>query len=155
MIFKKKYNFGIVAIFICVMAFFFIYHNNNYELKNNNFIKYVKIKEILVKVDLAILPEEQTLGLSGRKELKENEGMLFIFQKPTKSYFWMKDMNFPIDIIWINTSREMISFKKNASPDLFPEVYGPPKDSVYVLEVNAGFVEKNNLKEGDKVTFLP
>lgn len=155
MIFKKKYYFGIVVIFICIMALFFTYYNNYFVSKDNNFIKYVKVKEILVKVDLASSFEEQTRGLSGRKELKENEGMLFIFQKPNKSYFWMKDMNFSIDIIWININKEIVSFKKNADPNLFPETYGPREDSLYVLEVPAGFVEKNNLKEGEKVDFLP
>ena len=79
--------------------------------------------------------------------------MLFIFEKPGKYYFWMKDMNFPIDMIWIGEDMRVIYIKKNAQPESFPKTYGPDIDSKYVLEVVAGFSEKNNLKEGDRAEF--
>jgi len=116
-------------------------------------IKYVKIAGQSVKVDLARTPAEQEQGLSGRSGLKENEGMLFIFDKAGKYAFWMKDMKFPIDMIWIGDDLKVIYIKKDAKPELFPGTYGPDAPALYVLEMPAGFSDKNNLKVGDKVSF--
>jgi hypothetical protein len=118
-------------------------------------IKYVKIGGVTLKIDLATTPEAQTQGLSGRKSLAEDAGMLFIFPESGKYFFWMKDMNFPIDMIWLGADQKIIYLKKNALPKLFPETYGPDIASKYVLEVSANFCEKNNLKVGDGVEFLP
>lgn len=117
-------------------------------------IKSVKIAGLMLNVELASVPETQEKGLSGRNELRENKGMLFIFPKSAQYYFWMKDMNFSIDIIWIAEDMTVIYIKKNARPESYPETFGPDQNSKYVLEVVAGFSEKNNLKEGDRVEFV-
>lgn len=161
MSFKKKYSFVIIILFILAVGFF-LSQNNNFgssapkgepssQIIN---IKYAKIAGQMIKVELALTREAQELGLSGRKNLKEYEGMLFIFPKPQKNYFWMKDMNFPIDIIWIDEDFKIIYIEKNVEPSSFPNSFGPGVDNRYVLEISAGFSEKNNLKEGDKVEFL-
>ncbi len=121
-------------------------------------IKYVMLGEKKIKVELALTKEDQAQGLSGRISLKENEGMLFVFDKPGEHNFWMKDMKFPIDIIWIDENFNMVIYiKKDARPGSYPETYGPSSDSIenakYVLEVPSGFAEKNNLKIGDRVGF--
>src|SRR3989344_9410884 len=116
-------------------------------------IRYVKMAGQRIKVDLASTPGEQGQGLSGRAPLKEDEGMLFVFERPGKYSFWMKDMNFPIDIIWLDEYKKVIYIKKDARPELFPESYGPETNSKYVLEVVSGFSEKNNLQVGDRVEF--
>ena len=121
---------------------------------DKNKIQYVKIAGKIIKVDLALTPEAQAQGLSGRKNMKENEGMLFVFDYRDKYAFWMKDMNFPLDIIWLSDNLEIVYIKKDASPKSYPESFSPTKDSKYVLEVNSGFSEKNNLKEREKVEFL-
>ena len=87
--------------------------------------------------------------------LKENEGMLFVFNHADKYSFWMKDMNFPIDIVWIGEDMHVVYIKKNALPTSYPETFTPNQDAKYVLEVISSFSEKNNLKVGDKVEFLP
>lgn len=119
--------------------------------------QYVKIAGQKIKVDLALTPAQQNQGLSGRSALLENEGMLFVFDTPGKYSFWMKDMNFPIDMIWIqgeNTADlKIVYIKKNARPELYPETYGPDREANYVLEVVSGFAEKNNLQVGDSVEF--
>jgi len=127
-------------------------------------IKSVEIGGQSVQVDLALTEAEQAQGLSGRQSLLEDEGMLFVFDKPGNYLFWMKDMNFPIDIIWLapseggDVSKVKVDYiKKNADPKLFPETYGPGDNDLnakYVLEVTAGFADKNNLKDGDSVEFV-
>jgi hypothetical protein len=118
-------------------------------------IKYVKIAGVKLKVELALTSEAQEKGLSDRNKIEENEGMLFVFEKPSINNFWMKDMKFPIDIIWINKDKKVIYIEKNINPNTYPQAFGPNKESQYVLEINALFSEKNNLKENDSVVFLP
>ena len=68
----------------------------------------------------------------------------------------MKDMNFSIDMIWISENMKVVYIKKNARPESYPESYGPEgndKPAKYILEINSGFSEKNNLKIGDSVLF--
>ena len=145
-----------MILFFFVLAVFFLSRNTNpKKIIETKDIQYVEIGGQKIKVDLAITPQEQTRGLSGRVGLKDNEGMLFIFQKPGKNFFWMKEMNFPIDMIWLGDDFKVIYIKKNATPESYPEVFGPTEDTKYVLEVLSGFSEKNNLKTGDLVKFLP
>ena len=120
-----------------------------------NDIQYVKIAGQTIKVDLALTPKTQEQGLSGRTELKENEGMLFVFNKPSQYSFWMKDMNFPIDIIWLGEDLRIVYIEKEAKPESYPNAFTPDQKAKFVLEVMSGFSEKNNLKEGDIVKFLP
>ena len=89
------------------------------------------------------------------KELDKDKGMLFVFENSGEHLFWMKDMNFPIDIIWLNEEKKIVFLKENISPDTFPETFSSEKNSKYVLEVVAGFSQKNNLEEGETVQFLP
>jgi uncharacterized membrane protein (UPF0127 family) len=154
---RNKYSFIIVIIFF-IGGFFLINQpspNSNLDKPQNGpqDIKYVKIGGTSVKVDLALTREEQAEGLSGRNGLKENEGMLFIFETPDTYNFWMKDMNFAIDMIWLNEGKEIIYIKKDARPESYPAVYGPEENAKYVLEVASGFSEKNNLKVGDTALF--
>lgn len=143
-------NFGIVLIFFLVS--FFLIKSSSSEFRFSH-IKYVKIAEQNIKVDLALTRESHAQGLSGRESLSEGEGMLFVFEKVGKYFFWMKDMNFAIDIIWIGEDMKIVYIKKDARPENFLETYGPDVDIKYVLEVVSGFADKNNLKVGDRVEF--
>ena len=145
----KNYSFGFIALLVLL---FLGYHFWTAVTIDN--ISYVQIGGQNVKVDLALTEAEHTKGLSGKNELVENEGMLFVFDKPGKYSFWMKDMNFPIDIVWISSDMKVVYIKKNADPKLYPETYGPDTDAKYVLEVMAGFSDKNNLKVGDSLKFI-
>ncbi len=163
--FKKYLPFVAVIIFLIVLGFFLTGYNNSLKKTGENNIKYVKLenKSIqfvkiarqMIKVDLALTETQQEQGLSGRKSLADDAGMLFIFPQPSKYFFWMKDMNFPIDMIWFDENFKVIYIKKDALPSSYPKSFGPNVDNRYVLEVSANFSEKNNLKVGDKVEFLP
>ncbi len=105
-------------------------------------------------LEIVKTPESMAKGLSGLPFLEYNKGMLFLFDGYQKPSFWMKDMRFPIDIIWINGDI-VAGIDKNLPPALTgePPVYNPPVFIDKVLEVNAGFSDKNGLKIGDKVKF--
>lgn len=116
-------------------------------------IKYVRLGGQTVRVELAISAEAQALGLSGRAGLAEGEGLLFVFNQPGKHMFWMKDMNFPIDILWISESQAVMHIEKNVSPATYPQRFGPDAYSKYVLEVPAGFADKYGINTGNRVLF--
>jgi len=100
---------------------------------------------------LARSPKELSQGLSIVDELKEDQGMLFVFSYLDEHAFWMKDMKFPIDIIWLDSEKKIVSIKANADPKNFPENYQPTSPALYVLEVTNGFTKKHSLKEGDQL----
>lgn len=102
------------------------------------------------KITVTVLntKELQEVGLSGRKSLGKNEGLLFNFPEPGFHGIWMKDMLFPIDVIWFNNDK-IVDVWENASPDSYPKVYTPIEKATIVLEVNAGFVSEHHLKTGD------
>ena len=111
-----------------------------------------------VNVELAKTAEEKSKGLSGRKSLDENSGMLFVFGKDDKSpTFWMKDMQIHLDMIWIQGS-SVIRIDKNVpipddgTPDSKLIIYSAGVKVDYVLEVNSGFSDSNSLQIGDIVT---
>ena len=97
-------------------------------------------------VDTDVLREK---GLSLRASLEKNKGMLFVFEKPGTYGFWMKDMNFAIDIIWIGQDKKVIEITNNVMPDTFPKTFYAKEPIQYVLEVNAGWAERNAVEPGD------
>ena len=154
--FKKVFYVFIVVIFVFFLVF--LIHNgtskNIFETQQNKNIQYIEIAGKKIKAEVVSTPDLQARGLSGRKNLGENDGMLFIFQNSGAYPFWMKDMYFSIDMIWIDENFNVVYIKKNAKPESYPETFAPQKNAKYVLEVLSGFSEKNNLKEGDIVRFL-
>lgn len=94
-------------------------------------------------------------GLSGRESLGENEGMLFLFGSPDNYGFWMKDMQFPIDIIWIREGN-VVGITERAAPEpgknMFRlTVYHPPTPADAALEIGAGVAARYGIKAGDAV----
>ncbi len=111
-----------------------------------------------IGVEIANTNSLRTKGLSGRNTLPQNSGMLFVFDsKKTTPGFWMKDMLIPLDIIWIRDG-QVERIDKNIpapaphTPDNKLSAYYPDRPVDYVLEVNAGFSQKNGIKVGDAVT---
>ncbi|TSC89609.1 MAG: hypothetical protein G01um10143_99 [Parcubacteria group bacterium Gr01-1014_3] len=94
-------------------------------------------------------------GLSGRKELGSDEGMLFVFEDQGFHSFWMRGMEFPLDFIWITDGR-VVGIERDAPPDSSsdPRAYFPPEPIDNVLEINAGMAKISNIKAGDEVYLL-
>lgn len=107
-------------------------------------------------VEVADTDDKRTKGLSGRENLEENRGMLFVFEKPDLYSFWMKEMKFPIDILFIKndkiiTIHQNVPPPKNNVPLYQLPLYKPKETANYVLEINTGLSQKYNFKEGDSV----
>ena len=111
-------------------------------------------------VELALTAEEQIQGLSGRPTLTANTGMLFVYQRQSRYTFWMPDMHFPLDIVWIGSDCAVADVTLNALPPAPGQanqdlpLYSPKKPAQYVLEINAGEAEAKGIKEGVGVEFL-
>ena len=113
----------------------------------------VTIGAARVAVELARTPEEWARGLSGRAPLKEGTGMLFVFPTPAPRAFWMKDMRFALDIIWIGGDLRVVDVTENALPESYPATFSPRAPAQYVLEVPAGFAQRYRIRPGMEVTF--
>jgi len=116
----------------------------------------VKVGNKEVKVEIADTGEKRAKGLMFREILEKDSGMLFIFPVTGKHSFWMANTKIALDIIWINTNKEIVYIKENTPPCAsvtnLCKSYKPSKEAKYVLEVNSGWVKNNNIKLGDSIT---
>lgn len=145
---KKKLTIFILTIItVTIVSFATLWFQKKSE-------DYIWINDDLLKVELAETKEERVRGLSNKTSLDSARGMLFVYDKPRFVGVWMKDMNFPIDIIWLSSKKEIITYKKNVAPSTYPEAFKPKKPAQYVLETKAGFIDKHAIKIGDKLNFV-
>ena len=114
----------------------------------------VILKEKTFFVEIADTDQRRALGLSGHAPLSENQGMLFIFDTPAVYEFWMKDMKFALDIIWIDENMKIVYIQKSAQPESYPEVFNPRVKSLYVLEVLAGQADALKIGVGDTLKIV-
>jgi uncharacterized membrane protein (UPF0127 family) len=165
---KKTILMIIIAIIVVLFAILGVWHfvlsRPNPPLRTTT----VTIGNAIFSVEVASTTIEETRGLSGRAGLGQNEGMLFLFGSPNVQNFWMKDMNFPIDMIWIGGGSpsqisqgkiwegKVLGFAENALPQPGTplwnlKIYSSPEGVDTVLEVNAGTVVNDGIKVGDEV----
>lgn len=109
---------------------------------------------LVKKLDIEIADNEYKIqtGLMYRTSMQENRAMLFIFDKEEPRYFYMKNTNIPLDIIYLDAEKKIVSIKPDAEPLNDTSI---PSDlpAQYVLEVNAGLAEEWGLKTGDYMSF--
>jgi uncharacterized membrane protein (UPF0127 family) len=153
--FKKEVMFiifaGVLIVIFLSLAHYYI-RLPNPQLPGAK----VTIGTTTFSVEVASTTLARVRGLSGRDGLGEGDGMFFLFSSPGSYGFWMKDMKFPIDIVWINNS-SVVGFAENAAPEPGKTlwnliIYNPPGPVDRVLEVNSGDVKKYGIKAGDNVS---
>lgn len=116
----------------------------------------ISINGIYVTMAIASIDEQRIRGLSGIEKMNENEGMLFLFDKPSKQGFWMNKMNFPIDIIWLDSNNKVVHIEKQLEPCklfLACPVYNPEVDTLYVIELRSGFADDHSIKNDMIINF--
>ena len=124
--------------------------NNGYRQVN------VTVNGVELVANVAVTNDQRSKGLSVKDTLGENEGMLFVFKEEREHSFWMKNMKFPIDIIWLDDYQEVVHVEHSLEPcipDEFCPTHKPDRNSLYVLETVAGFAQKYNVTENDYVDF--
>ncbi len=104
-----------------------------------------------LRVTVVSEKDDLVRGLTGKSALPPTEGMLFVF--PTEDFhgIWMKDMRFPIDILWIGSDGVIIDIAKNVRPDSYPSKFEPARPARFVIEVNAYFADSFGILVGDHV----
>ncbi len=115
-----------------------------------------KINNHEFKLILAKTEGEKQVGLSKYKSLSEDSGMLFVFDKEGEYSFWMKDMKFPIDIIYIRNGKIVTIYENTKNPKSPSEdliIYKPTESADKVLEINAELSKKYGFALGDSVEF--
>lgn len=105
-----------------------------------------------LNIEIADDDYQTETGLMYRKSMEDNQGMLFIFTDSQYRYFYMRNTEIPLDIIYIDQNKTIVSIQKNAKPydETSLPSEGPAK---YVLEINGGLSTKWNLQKGDKIEF--
>ncbi len=109
-----------------------------------------------ISVEIAASAAAREKGLSGRERLDAGHGMLFVFAAPNVYSFWMKDMKFPIDIIWIRGD-EVVDLSTEVpvpKPGEALALYKPRQAADRVLEVPSGYCRTHGLRTGEKVSYL-
>lgn len=137
-------------LLIIVLVFLLIPRNSGQPLARGT----VKVNGNIIYVEIADSFASRSQGLSGRDRLAENQGMFFVFPVSAIYPFWMKDVKFPIDIVWIRGDKVIGVADKAAVPTgaTFP-MYSPPGLIDKVLEVDAGVAAKLGIKEGSTIEF--
>jgi uncharacterized membrane protein (UPF0127 family) len=104
------------------------------------------------RVEVADTSTERSLGLGGRKELCAECGMLFVFEQADRHGFWMKDMRFPLDILWIK-GNEVVFVAENVPMEPL-KTLRPPVEADKVLEINAGLAKQYGIHPGSRMKIL-
>ncbi len=136
-----------------------IYNGSNQQY--NNFPRgTIKLDNVTLDVQIADTPERAQRGLQFQQQLPYNQGMLFVFKEPQVVSMWMKDMQFPLDMIWFDAKGNVLHIEKNIPPCNSTDAMGcliyngSGKNSQYVLEVTAGFVDKFNMTDSSKLEIV-
>ncbi|MEY2664714.1 MAG: hypothetical protein RIT04_522 [Candidatus Parcubacteria bacterium] len=136
------------VILVAIITFLLV----QYTQKSSK--KEVGIIEPLSYVLVADTNSEKELGLGGRDSLASDTGMLFVFDESSEHAFWMKDMKFGIDIIWLDENMRVVHVENDVLPESYPKIFSSREKSRFVLEVSAGIAKKNNYTEGSTLDFL-
>jgi hypothetical protein len=142
----------IFLILICLALILFFLTprtDKNHQIK-------IKINQSIIDAEVADNPLARYRGLSNRPDLCEKCGMLFVFPIKVTQIFSMRRMIFPLDIIWLDGNK-IIKIDKNLLPEDadYKHTYSSSAPSNRVLEVNAGFCDKNNINVNDEITIYP
>ena len=151
----KQRKITFLLIVILVLIFIECFLSRFFQKKNSNSV-FLIINNIKIEVEVADTPLKREKGLSGRNNLANGQGMLFIFEKEDRYPFWMKGMKFSLDFIWINKNKIVeisTGIKPPKDPNDIPEVLIPAQNVNMVLEVPAGFVNQHKIKIDEKVEF--
>ncbi|MDB5238745.1 MAG: hypothetical protein JWO00_80 [Candidatus Parcubacteria bacterium] len=113
----------------------------------------VKTPRGTIHAIVAATPASRERGLGDRASLPIDGGMLFVFDQPGDYGFWMKGMNFPLDLIWVLPNKKIAGIARAVSPETYPDVFYPHAQIGYVLELNSGGAAKWGIATGTQLVF--
>jgi uncharacterized membrane protein (UPF0127 family) len=114
----------------------------------------LRVGDGVFKAQVARTNEARAQGLSNTATLRSDQAMIMVYGKDDEWAVWMKDMNYPIDIVWLDKDKKVVHIVKNAPPESYPyEQFTPKKEARYVLELPAGTVGNKSIVIGGQATF--
>lgn len=141
-------NYIYILIFISIAFTNANADTNKITFQNSSLTIQTKDSEYIFNIEIAVTEKERSRGLMYRKELKQTEGMLFLYPEKQIIKMWMKNTLIPLDMIFINNSGKIIDiFKMTIPKDLTP--IGPDVKLKGVLEINGGLSSYLNINKGD------
>jgi len=147
MILKRKIKvIFLIVLFSSVIIYFWKTFDNKKPV--------IYFPDVFFEIEIAKSESEKIIGLSNREYLDKRKGLFFINTVEDYHGIWMKDMLFPIDIIWLDKNLIVVDIRKNVMPDSYPEIFYPKEKSLYILEINAGLSEKYNIENGTKAMLI-
>lgn len=140
--------------FFFSMTFFLILCSA--EFSQDKFVKVFFPNRTSITAELAVTDEERGRGLMFREEIHSDQGMLFVFEEEGIHPFWMKNMKFSIDILWLDKENRIVHVERQVHPckNLPCPFYSSKIPAMYVLELKAGSVDDNQLKLYDRLDFI-
>lgn len=149
---KKTMVLGILIGIIAIVFFGVLMLKNSFSGSSYR-SGTITLKQAVINVEIAETELQLEKGLSGRKSLSENAGMFFIFDRSDRYGFWMENMRFPIDIIWMQKvsahEYRVIGKEEQVHPETYPNVFYPPEAIDAVLEINAYQSQIHQIEIGD------
>lgn len=142
------------VVILIGLGVWFALNINNGKVDAN--LQKIQIGGAVIYAEVATTPAQKELGLGNRASLRADGGMIFPFTKLSRPTFWMKNMNFPLDFIWVRDMKvveltEHVGAPLKSMTDAQLPIFTPAENVDAVVEVNAGFVEYYKIKVGDEV----
>ncbi len=145
---ELNYPFPVLVFVVVFVIVFLAYY------KSDKKFAVVESNDIRVNAEVADNFAKQAAGLMFREKLGKNDGMIFVFRKEDYHKFWMMNVKFPLDFIWIGSNKTVVDVTENAQLCLVNCTNFTSKEKAqYVLEVNAGFIKENKILIGTKSDF--
>jgi uncharacterized membrane protein (UPF0127 family) len=162
---KKNILYKIIPIILIVAIAIFIIFSEFIKKKETDkdyvfrkdgtltFYDSTNVAKTSADIQIADNEFEEELGLMYRKQMDENRGMLFIFPSSQIQTFWMRNTFIPLDMIFVNHDKRIVTIHKNTKI-LSDSTYASSEPAQYVIEVDAGFCDRHNIKVGDKISWI-
>lgn len=144
----QSINFIISGVALVLVGLIVLFMVNNFQPTVR-----ISVGSGVIDARTATTEAARIQGLSGVKKLGPNEGLLMVFVSDDKWPIWMKDMEFPIDIIWLDANKRVVTVTRDVSPDDQEKIYKPTVKARYVLELPAGSAANMAIKVGAQAAF--
>lgn len=154
----KRFLIQFILLIIVILGATYLYKGNPASfpfVPQKQKLTAVNVGSTKINVEIADTKEKRSRGLGGRQSLATDSGMLFIFEGLDRRQFWMKNVSFPLDLIWIAKDK-IVDITKSIPPQMEAEdkdltIYQSNEPVDKVLEVNGGFAGANNIRVGDPI----
>lgn len=146
---ERKHEHTIILIFASILIAALIWLVCSTFLGKNSTT--LKLGSAVFTARIATTEAERAKGLSGTRYLAPNQAMLFVFPEPGYWGMWMRDMRYPIDILWISKDNEIVHMEQMVQPSSYPAVFESKQPALYVVELPAASIKTYRIKIGQKV----